>query len=210
MLTSALEEIERLSLLDEIELPPAETLRLLMAIGAIITKTCGSHTKLHEKTTQLRLTLGGTESVHVKHSYGADLRIKEGDAFIDVEVKSSDVKKGASYKTNWVFQVSATATLESLSRQYSGEVRLVAIYGNTVLASYTLSGRFISQYLMRCLTRRPGKRLTVNLGAIYCEHHKTYHRIEKYMRYDLLTKERALTEEEWHDLFSTVTATHSQ
>lgn len=211
-----LTELEKLSEMDEESLSllcdtdKENSLRLLMALGSIITKTCGSHTKLHEKTTQLRLAIAGAESVHVKHSYGADLRVKDPESghFIDVEVKSSDVKKGKSYKSSWNFKIDSKATLETLRLNYSGDVRFTAIYNNTVLADYLLSGRFVALYLSKCLAN--GKN-AVNMGSTYCEHHKTYHRMEKFIRYDALLKGHDdFTDQQWLDLFAAETATHTQ
>lgn len=214
---TTLAELEQMSELEEEELTlltegdKAKTLRLLMAISAIVSKTCGSHSKLHEKTTQLELALEGKESVHVKHEYGTDLRIKddESDAMIDVEVKTSVVKKAASHRSNWIFTVSANATLETLRLKYSGKVHFIAIMGNKTLARYVLSGRFVASYLMRCLERRrvaSVKPHTVNMGSAYCTIHKVYHRMENFLYYDELGRD--LTEEEWTTLFRDVTATH--
>lgn len=211
-----LTELEKLSEMDEESLSllceenKEDSLRLLMSIGSIVTKTCGSHSKLHEKTTQLRLAIAGAESLHVKHSYGADLRIKDKESglFIDVEVKSSDVKKGTNYKSSWNFKIEPTATLESLRLKYSGEVRFTAIYNNKVLADYILSGRFVALYLSKCLANGS---TAVNMGSKYCEHHKTYHRMEKFIRYDgLLKKNDTFTDQQWIDLFANETALHTQ
>ena len=49
------------------------------------------------------------------------------------------------------------------------------------------------------------------MGSTYCEYHNTYHRMEKFIRYDTLLNDRdTFTDQEWLDLFNTETATHTQ
>lgn len=194
-------------------------LRLLMAVGAFVTKCSGNLNKLYEKTTELSLSIADTkrEVQHVRHSYGPDLRIKDEETglFVDEEIKSSVVKKGkkGDYKSNWVFSVAEDATLESLSKKYSGTVRLIAINGTKVFKEYLLSGRFVSLYIAECISRRKEEKkersFVINLGGAYCEKCDTYHRITKYIQYDTLLNERdndaSFTSEEWNDLLKRAT-----
>lgn len=197
-------------------------LRLLMAVGALVTKCSGNLNKLYEKTTELSLSIADTkrEVQHVRHSYGPDLRVKDEETglFVDEEIKSSVVKKGkkGDYKSNWIFSVSGDATLESLSKKYSGTVRLLAINGIKVFKEYLLSGRFVSLYIAKCISRRKEEEKTkkdgsfvINLGGAYCEKCDTYHRITKYIQYDTLLNERdndaSFTSEEWNDLLKRAT-----
>lgn len=197
-----IKEIERLGALDEDELnnlmneDKERALRLLMAIGAFTTNYCGMTNKLYEKAAELRLSVHEKrEAIHTKHSYGADIRIKDEKTglFIDEEIKSSVVKKTLLYKTNWIF---------SATGKFNGTVRLEAIWGTDVFKSYILSGRFVTLYIARVVSRHE-KTKVVNLGCAYCERHQTYHRADKFIKYDTLlsSREGDLTEDEWKSVF---------
>lgn len=186
-------------------------LRLLMAIGALINKSCGNLNKLYEKTTQLDLSIknGGDNDnvIHVKHSYGADIRVKDEETglYVDGELKTSVVWKKDRHKANWIFCIPSDATYETLKIKYSGTVRLTAIWGNTIFKSYLLSGRFVALYMARCVASLHESKsvLKINMGGCYCETHDTYHRIAKYLKYDALLKRAddvVLTEDEWTDI----------
>lgn len=209
--------IEELGAMDEAALEKLidsdkETyLRLFMSMGALISKSCGNLNKLYEKTTQLDLSIkrGGDDNdavVHVKHSYGADIRIKDKETglYVDEELKTSVVLKKNDYKANWNFCIPSGATYETLRTKYSGTVRLTAIWGNTIFKSYLLSGRFVSLYMARCAlkSRQQNTDIKINIGGSYCETHDTYHRIAKYLKYDALLKDddTVFTEDEWTDI----------
>lgn len=183
--------------------------RLLMAMSALSTKICGNPNKLYEKTTQLSLLINkeATEVEHIKHSYGTDLRIFDPDTnlFVDEEIKSSVVKKKNQYKSNWVFSIASDSTIESLSLKYSGTVRFVAIHGTHVFKTYVLGGLFVNLYFIKCLERHQRepndtRPIVVNLGGAYSSKVDDYPRLSKYVRYDVILKERDLTSDEWLDI----------
>lgn len=219
---NVIETLEQLSEKDEetldalIEKDRETYYRLLMAMGALCTKICGNPNKLYEKTTQLSLLINkeATDVEHVKHSYGADLRIKDKDTnlFVDEEIKSSVVKKKDHYKSNWVFSIASDSTLESLSLKYNGTVRFVAIHGTQVFKTYVLSSSFVNLYFIKCLERYQkgrSKPIIINLGCIYSSKEEDYPRLSKYVRYDKILKERGmLSSDEWHDVMKRVTVRH--
>ena len=212
--------IERLAEMDEDELAllvdaDRETYRrLLMATGAFITNACGNLNKLYEKTAQLTLMLEdvGREVIHVKHEYGADLKISDastGGVFIDGEHKSSVVrkKKKEEYKTSWMFTIVVTEdTLADLCLKYSGMVRFEAVLKTSVFKHYTLSGPFVANYISRVIaSKKAGDKVAVNMGGSYCASHDTYHRMEKFVKYDsLFTTNGSLTDDEWKAVFERV------
>ncbi len=130
VLESLVKNLELLNLSTESELTNAsykdkkEYYQLLMAMGSLITKTCGNLNKIYEKTTELSLLLQYEEESesssveHVKHSYGSDLVITNKDgAKIDVEVKMSTVSEDLGYKSNWMFTIPVqTSNLDDIEK----------------------------------------------------------------------------------------------
>ncbi len=213
-----IETIDRLASMDEealntlIDNDKETYLRLLMSMGALINKSCGNLNKLYEKTTQLNLSIAKQDVVHVKHSYGPDLRVKDEKSglFVDEELKSSVVKKTSRYKTNWVFSISRDTTYDALRLKYSGTVRLIAVWHTDMFKSYVLSGQFVALYIAKTLMshHKQHTNVVINLGCCHCEKHDMYHRITKYMKYDALLSERVIGEDalavftdiEWLDI----------
>ena len=198
------EELERL-----INHNDAQSQALLMATGYFISRTCGQLNKLYEKTTQLAIRQrDSTISVeHVKHSYGADLVIDGKDG----EVKTSMVTIRGRYKSNWMFCLDfksvdtrdEDAVARYMRDKYKGSIILNAVFKEEIISSFTLSGEFFALYVARCATIRRGGKATINLGCGFCEKHKTYHRIAKYVQFDKqLAKKKVkhFTEDEWEEI----------
>lgn len=201
------ERLAELNLLDEEELnilmesDRTGSYELLMGMAAFITKSCGNMNKIYEKTTQLTLPV---DTVHVKHEYGTDLWV--GD--VATEVKTSVVTRGKMFKSNWMFTITLVNNqipiFEQINTKYTGNIILNAIHGSEVLKNYTLSGLFFALYATKCCKKTHGP-LIINLGSSYCEKHKTYHRIDKYIRYDLLLQVRQVkvfSLDEWQDILA--------
>lgn len=191
---------------------------LLMAMGNFIDKSCGQLNKLYEKTTVLSMQMQAVTTEHVKHNYGPDLLITTAqNETVDGEAKSSVTKRTDRYKTDWMFTVSLDYTRREetpdwiytqLSAKYAGVVIVQAVHDGVVINEYRLSGAFVARLFSRQIVDKgaPMKRKYVfNLGTTRCPHHNSYHRLDKYVRYDtLMTREGTtpFTNEQWRDILA--------
>ena len=193
---------------------------LLMQMAGFLTRACGNMNKVYEKTTALALQCGvvalpesvasssGCSVTHVKHAYGADVMVGK----TELEVKSSAVTEAMHRRCNWMFSISVASLtfpcdtevlFDHVRALYRGYIILNAMLGTSLLKSFNLRGEFFALYVARLHhnAAKGKKRLVINIGGTYCKKHATYHRIEKYCRYDALLKERGddgvFTEEEW-------------
>jgi hypothetical protein len=164
-----------------------EYIALYMNMASFITNTCGQLDKINEKRTQLSLLVKyekdgdkTTKVEHVSDTYGADLVIVKGNdnERVNVELKTSTVKKKTNLKTNWMFSLSfanvyklnnaaaAAATsndvvtktlLSNLRAIYSGIIIVQSVYGDIEMYTSTLSGLFISLLFTKMITSKYSK-----------------------------------------------------
>lgn len=133
-----------------------------------------------------------------------------------VEVKSSTVKINKTFASNWMFNtliannaITEQHIYESIKMKYQGIVLLNAIHKSITINTYRISGTFISllftkkfMYIINNGGIRPHN-FVVNLGCKRCTVHNTYHKIEKYVKYDKIMKNRMIANN--NDVFSSIT-----
>ena len=176
---------------------PIEYARLLIAMGALSTKASGNLNKNYETVTVLEFAAKYDkekyEVSHVKHSLGVDILIKNKETCEEhsVEVKHSLTTKSTGYKTNWNFTVDAKLhlrckrepTAQHISllmndiyrKQKNGFSYLVSRTGKDFLASYEVSGAFMTLYCVKKLITATCS--VVNLGCQRCATCNQYHRL---------------------------------
>ena len=190
---------------------PEEYARLLISMGALVTKAAGNLNKLYELVTTLELDAKyDKEEVvlcHVKHGYGADIIVKNRETLEEqcgIEVKHSMTVAKNHYKTNWNFTVESREllaykrdpTTERLGliigslykKQANGITCLVARTGTELLQSYEVSGCFIALYCARKLIVSINK--VVNLGCDRCGVCGHYHRVHHLQKWAKTLDER--------------------
>ena len=172
-------------------------IKLLRAVGAFTEKAAGNVNKIYEIVTALELSsefsVEKYEIVHVKHEYGADVRIldKETQQQQALEIKTSLVKTSKRYKTNWLFTLNTdllrryreqrcAEDLKSLIRsvyekQQNGVTCFVARHGTQKINDYRLSGAFVALYCVKKLINATSS--SINFGSDRCEKCCHYHRI---------------------------------
>jgi len=208
-LPETIERLEWLAAQDEHDLTvlmnkdPLEYARLLMAMGALIDKACGSLSKLYEMVSALELTSEYSKEkydiIHVKHEYGADIRIlnKETQDEEAFEIKTSVVKAGLKHKSNWNFKLNIGVLtryrehrqeqdLKSLigsvyEKQKNGVTCFVARCGTERINCYKMSGAFVALYCVKKLINASSD--TINFGSERCPTCHHYHRMQYLQEY---------------------------
>lgn len=183
---------------------PGEYARLLVAMGALITKASGNLNKNYETVTALeycsKYDKDRYEICHIKHSLGVDILLKDKETLKEqaIEVKHSMTTKENTYKSNWNFKVDSKLhftckrdpTLQHITllindiyrKQTNGFSYLVARHGKEFLAGYEVSGAFMSLYCAKKLISATCS--TVNLGCERCDKCCQYHRIVHMQEWD--------------------------
>jgi|WetSurMetagenome_2_1015567.scaffolds.fasta_scaffold05215_9 hypothetical protein len=217
---AALEKLNFLSdeeLSNQIAEAPKQYGHLFLTMAQFLSKSCGNINKIYEMALSLEFCEAYDKEkytiTHVKNEYGADIVImdKKTGIRIEVEVKSSAVKKKNNYHTNWNFTLNSDlceqyykednlekkhelekALIDSLhNKMKNGFVVLQAMHGNQKLAEYKLTGVFMSFF---CVTKilLSEKSHNLNLGCDRCKDCGEYHRITILQKYEKLLSERII------------------
>lgn len=174
--------------------------RLLVAMGCVIDHSSGSLSKLYELVATLDLCREYDPEIyevrHVKHEYGSDVNIlhrETKEEISSIEIKTSVVKKGKKYESSWCFalppkelrQYKETLSEEHLKpliesvykKQKNGRALLIARHGTECIAQYSVSGAFISLYLIKKLKEK------TNIGSERCNVCDEYHRAQHLVKH---------------------------
>jgi hypothetical protein len=192
---------------------PQEYISLLERINVFLFTACGNANKVGELITTLKLQRSMPECLvrHVKHEYGADIRLidRETGKEKNVENKASFTKKQNAYRSNWSFSVSRLvvrhrgiypATLPTEEevdlfvrgcyQKMSGYVVLHASCRSGELNTYLMDGNFVALVLCKkALPAIDSKKTVINLGGRRCDKCEEYHRIVNLQSYEALFKD---------------------
>lgn len=136
----------------------------------------------------------------------------------DIEDKTSTTTLAKKRKANWNFVVhptlaavqSAAALVAYIRTQFAGRIMFNAILGAQTTHSYDVSGLFCALYFAHVMWSEwngtvplnERRKKPFNLGSSYCARHNTYHRMEKYRRFDALLQSRVVSADDPLAVFS--------